>query len=144
MAGFLYMARYMPQKHASVNGKRRAVHKNLRDCSTDATASHRDADLRAESSGRTFMKHDIAAMRACNIAGDRKPKSCAAFIKIAGIIEPIEWLKDIFTAFWRNPRPVIVDGDGQLMIGLRGCQLYLAGVTNRVGNQIGDAALKGL
>ena len=122
----------MPQIRAPVNGGGAQFTKICTIAAEMPAASHRNADLCAKPSGRAFMKHDIAAMRTRNVAGNRKPKPRAAFIEIAGIIEAIEWFEYIFAAFRRNPRPVIVDGDGQLMIGLRGCQGYLAGVANRI------------
>src|SRR6476659_7725230 len=79
-------------------------------------ASHRYPHRGAQPAHRTVAEHDVAAMRARDVAGDGKPKHGAALILVAGVVEPQKRLEDFLAHVRRNARSVVVDGDREIAV----------------------------
>src|SRR5229473_1139908 len=82
----------------------------------DAASLHRYPHRGAKPAHRAVAEHDVAAMRARDVAGDGKPKPGAALILVAGVIEPQERLEHFLAHFGRNAWPVVVDGDREIAV----------------------------
>src|SRR5713101_4840216 len=83
---------------------------------TSFLALHRDPHGRAKAAHRAVAEHDVAAMGARDVAGDRKAQARAAFILVAGAVEPEERLEHFLAHGQRNARSVIVDRDRQITV----------------------------
>src|SRR5689334_3477578 len=64
---------------------------------------------RAQAAHRAVAEHDVAAMRAGDVAGDRKPEACATLVLISRVVEPQEWLEHLLAHVSRNAGAIIVD-----------------------------------
>src|SRR6266700_6220360 len=71
--------------------------------------SHRDPHGGAQAAHRAVAEHDIAAMRARDVAGDRKSEAGAALVLVAGAVQPQERLEHFLAHAGRNARSVVVD-----------------------------------
>src|ERR1700719_2384713 len=78
------------------------------------TVSHRHPHGGAQAAHRAVAERDVAAVRAGDVAGDRQAQSGAAFILVAGVVEPQERLEHLFAHFRWDARPVVVDRDRQI------------------------------
>src|SRR6476619_2695664 len=63
----------------------------------------------AEPAHRAFSQRDVTAMRSRDIAGDGKAQAGAAFILVAGVVQPQERLEHFLAHIGRNARTVVVD-----------------------------------
>ena len=72
-----------------------------------------------------------------------RPKSAAAFVLVAGIVEPQERLEHFLAHFSGNARAIVVDGHGQIAVVAMAGDRDRVGVPRRVGDEVGEAALEG-
>src|ERR1700704_2336264 len=75
---------------------------------------HRYPHRGTQAAHRAVAERDVAAMRARDVAGDRKAEARPAFILVAGIIQPQERLEHFLAHVRRNARSVVVDRDRQV------------------------------
>ena len=68
----------------------------------EAEASHRHPHRGAQAAHRAVAERDVAAMRARDVAGDRKAQAGAALILVAGVVEPQERLEHFLAHFRRE------------------------------------------
>src|SRR5688572_27231493 len=84
-------------------------------------ALDRDPHGRAQAAERAVAERDVTAMRARDIAGDGEPEAGAAFVLVARVIKPQEWLEHFLAHAGRDAGTVVVDGHGQpAMIAMAG------------------------
>src|SRR5579871_2983569 len=103
----------------------------------NAVTLHGNADSGAQPAHRTVAERDLATMRARDVARDREAQASAAFVLVAGIVEPEERLEHLLAHRSRNARTVVIDGDGQIaMIAMAGDGNGV-GMPRRVGDEIG-------
>ena len=104
--------------------------------------SHRNPDRGAKAAHRAVAKRDVAAMRAGDVAGDRKAEAGAALVLVAGVIEPQERLEHFLAHALRNARTVVVDRDRQIAVVAVAGDRDRVGVPRRVGHKVGEAAFE--
>src|SRR6185295_20259436 len=78
--------------------------------------SHRHPYRGAQAAHRAVAERDVAAMRAGDVAGDRKAKAGAAFVLVAGVVEAQERLEHFLAHVVRNAGAVVIDGDGEIAV----------------------------
>src|SRR5205085_7612337 len=87
------------------------------ECRTaSGTRLHRHPYRGAQSAHRAVAEHDVAAMRAGDIAGDRKAEAGAAFVLVAGIVEAQKRLEHFLAHVVRNTGTVVIDCDGEIAV----------------------------
>src|SRR6478672_1793101 len=90
--------------------------------------SDRNPDGGSQPSEWTVGEHDVAAVRASDIARDSQTQPGAAFVLIARVVEPQNGLEPLFAKMGWDPGPVGMDGNrGQAMAGVAGDR-YRGGV----------------
>src|SRR5215212_9876603 len=97
----------------------------------------------AKAAHRAVAERDVAAMRARDVAGDRKSQSGAALVLVAGIIQPQERLEHFLTHVGRNAGTVIVDRDRQIAVIAMAGDRKGIGMPRGVGHEIAEAAFEG-
>ena len=88
---------------------------------------HWDAHRGPQSAHRAVAEHDVAAMRAGDVARDRETQAAAALVLIARVVEAQERLENVLAQVRRNAGAVVVDRDGQVAV------IAVAGDRNRGG-----------
>src|SRR5262245_55695496 len=74
---------------------------------------HRHAYGRPQAAERAVAEHDVAAVRAGEVARDRKTEPGAALVLIARIVEPQKRLEHLLAHARGDSGPVVVDRDGE-------------------------------
>ena len=74
---------------------------------------HRHAHAGAQAPERAGRQLDIAAMRARDVACDRKAKAGADLVLVARLVEPEERTEHVLAPFRGNAGTVVIDMDGQ-------------------------------
>src|ERR1700733_4947768 len=97
---------------------------------------HRNSHGRPQAPHRTVAKRNVPAMRAGDVAGDCEAQSGAAFILVAGVVEPQEWLEHPPAPAERNAWPVIIDGHRQVAMVAQAGDRNRVGVPCRVGDEV--------
>ena len=75
-----------------------------------------------------------------DIARDTQAQPDSAAIQIARLIKPEKSLEHVLAPILGNPRPVVVDGDFQLMVAALRGKANMLGVTRSVAQQIAETA----
>src|SRR5262249_40132825 len=105
---------------------------------------HRNSHRGPQSAHRAVAEHDVAAVRACDVARNGEAQAAARFILIPGAVKAEEGLEYIIAPVRRFTRAVVVDCDGHVaMVAVAGdgdCRRK----ASRVRNQITQAALEGV
>ena len=83
-------------------------------------------------------------MRAGDVAGDGEAEACAAFVLIAGFVQPHEWPEYIFATFLRDAWAVIVHDNRQPALCVRGGDGHRLCVAEGIGDQIIDQSCEGV
>src|SRR5207237_4502421 len=102
---------------------------------------HRDPHRRGQAAHRAVAEHDIAAMRARDVAGDRKSEAGAALVLVAGAIQPQERLEYFLAHVGGNARSVVIDRYGQIAVIAVAGDRGGVGVPRGSGNKVSEGAL---
>src|SRR6187397_3730371 len=78
--------------------------------------SHGHTHRGAQSAERAVRQHDVAAVRAGDVAGDGEAEAGAAFVLVARVVAAEERLEHFVTQLGRNAGAVVVDRDGEVAV----------------------------
>src|SRR5689334_18888255 len=105
-------------------------------------ALDRYPNRRAKPAHRTVAERNVAAMRAGDVARDGKAEPGAAFVLVAGIVQPEKRFEHFLAHRKGNTRTVVVDRDRQVtVIAVAGNRNRLT-VARRIGDEVTKAALE--
>src|SRR5664279_6424750 len=103
---------------------------------------HRYPYRGAQAAHRAVAERDVAAMRAGDVAGDGEAEAGAAFVLVAGVVEPQERLEHFLAHIGGNARSVVVDRDGQIAVIAVTLDRNRVRMPRGVGDEVGEAALE--
>ena len=83
--------------------RRRAKRSGMHSAGVDRL--HRHPHRRAQAAHRAVAERDVAAMRAGDVAGDGEPQPGAAFVLVAGVVQPQERLEHFLAHLGGMPGP---------------------------------------